>query len=366
MNNVISTESINYTDNALWKLAGASFSIYTAKKNSDVKKPLKFYDYCLSGFDGAFAAKCIENYVPVVLGYVTPIKDYLVDSFLIKNVYDSCGRLASYLVGYVAGIIFSEENQEAAIAELLKFYTVVFSSIANLVDFAVIASGILILLALALKREKLKEMVASSDRMQMLLSVILSVFTARVAELFNRNFVNITFGIVCLRRSSATFRKMTDFIVSPLKKSLWKQFKDYGEQTKKEKLDSKKNKSLKDLATKTLLKRREKSALVRSISDGFMEQKASTKYIKEVNEVFGLNQTSNDKNQTGNESTEERKSSGEGGDLTKSEETQDGISVSPKKSRNKKAKSSSFKRVKMQSASVLGLSSKSKSEKEDK
>lgn len=264
--------------NNIWfKIGVASYSIYHASKNSDTNHPLKLYDYCLSGFDGAFAGKCLEGMTSSILSFIKPLKDYFIDSYIVGHVFESSGRFASYLARYWASVIFSNENQEIVIQDLLKIVTLGFTSFSSIVEISVIIASAVLILAYVLQKEKFKQLITDSQRAQMMVALILSVFTAQIAGFYNTHLVNLVYGTLYARRNFPCFKRLTDFMIAPARtkiiKPIYKKYIQLAEQIHKEKLDSKDNKSLKHYAISAVIGGRQKSPLFKQITDPLVQTK---------------------------------------------------------------------------------------------
>ena len=59
-------------------ILGAGYSVHTVSKNSI--SPKSFCRYFCSGLNGAFASKCLADWVPIIAQYTKPMIDYIVSS----------------------------------------------------------------------------------------------------------------------------------------------------------------------------------------------------------------------------------------------------------------------------------------------
>lgn len=304
MSNIGFGDYASHNINNFLKLAGASYSIYSTNKDRDVSIPSKVSDYWLSGFDGAFAGKCLEDYVPIIFEVVRPIKDYVIDSYIIQEVVRECGLLIGYVSGYYVDSVVSGKIQEV-IVELLKVGAAVFGALGSTLDVALLLGGGALLFVYLSNKEELSQMIGDSERKKMAAALILSIFTARLAGCFNTTLVNLVYLTILARRKVVLVKKLTDFfVVEPVRKNIYKPFRKkciaFAEKEKKEAIDAKgeDEKTVKHRVVRTFLGYRENSSLFRSLTDSVVERKVSKKLEKSIEQIAStdLEPTDNGKN----------------------------------------------------------------------
>lgn len=289
------------SDSTFIKVVGASYSVYTTNKNADVNKPAKLYDYCLSGFDGAFASKCLQDYVPLLVDYVKPLMDYVVDSYFVESLtqFYNGGLGFNYFVQYLAGSISSAENHEMMASEFLKTLATAYGLLSTTMQILPIGIALGLVVAAILYKEQLRQSVEDSKSAQMGLAVIMSVFTAKVAGFFNPTLVNLVYLVVCARRKSVFVTKLTDrLVVEPLYnkliRPLQKECLAVVEEIEKEKIEGTGNPSLKKRLVSALIGAREKSDFVKSATDPLVKDTANKKLQKKFKSSFGGAPTASD------------------------------------------------------------------------
>lgn len=291
MSNVGSGDYNIYSNNFL-KLAGAGYSIHTTYKNRDVNVPVKLNDYWLSGFDGAFAGKCLDDFVTISFGYIRPIKDYVIDSYVVNSITKSFGSIVGYIWGNYVDSVVSDQLQKT-IGQLLEVLITSMGSILNTADVILLCSGFVLLLAYALRKEKLEQIIGDSEKKKIVASFALSIFTARLAGCFNATLVDLVYLTILARRKIEIFKKATDFfVVDPLTKNLRKRWYEFAELMKKGKLDDIKDedKTLKHKAVDTFLSFRKSSPVFKSVTDSLVQKKVDKKFKKETKKMDSSDQ----------------------------------------------------------------------------
>lgn len=261
----------SFLNNGVMRLVGAGYAIYnTNEKSDDVSEnSWRFYSYCLNGFDGAFAAKAIEDYVPVVLEWFQPLKYYVIDA-----VIEKASMLSRGIASFFMDRFIPLKQQEMLVNETLKLFFTVYETFGRNLETALLIVGGLLFLAYMVRKEKMKAMIEDSQYAQMASALLVSFFTARVAGYFNTTLVNLAFVIVLARRKSPCIKKLTDrFFVKPIGMKCKRLYYQMIQEIKLAEIEGKEDKKLKHRIFGAFLKLRSENDFVRDLTNPLVAKK---------------------------------------------------------------------------------------------